>query len=60
MASTLQDPPPDVNRGYTVIIIQSVFLTLAFVSVSIRLYVRTIFKPPLWWDDCFMVLDLVR
>lgn len=35
------------------------FLSIAFVLVSLRLYVRARMVKKLWWDDFFLLLGMV-
>lgn len=35
-------------------------LSIAFVFVSLRVYVRARIVKKLWWDDFFLLLGLVR
>lgn len=55
-----QGPPPggDKNTGSVQEAVGGLFLSTAFVLVSLRFYVRARMVK-LWWDDFFLLLGLV-
>lgn len=50
---------PD-TRGPALLITESIFLALAWIILSLRLYVRIFILRKPWWDDWLMVLGAVR
>lgn len=48
------------NRGPQLQAVCSTFVSLAFVSVLLRIYVRLRLVKAFGWDDWFMVLAMVR
>ena len=53
-------PDGDVLGGTPILIIQSMFITIATMLIAIRLYVRVKISHALGLDDFFIVFGLVR
>ena len=53
-------PEEDKTTGPVQEAVSGLFLSIACVLVSLRLYVRARMIKKLWWDDCFLLLGLVR
>ena len=47
------------TRGPALLIVESIFLSLAWIILSLRLYVRLVILRKPWWDDLLMVLAAV-
>lgn len=54
-----QVAPPDENAGPEIEAVYALFLSIAFVLVILRFYVRARMVKKLWWDDFFLLLGLV-
>lgn len=52
-------PGGDKNIGTEHKTINGLFLSIAFVLVTLRFYVRARMVKKLWWDDFFLLLGLV-
>lgn len=53
-------PGGDKNNGPTREAVYGLFLSIAFVVVGLRFYVRAWMLKILWWDDFFLLVGLVR
>ena len=59
-------PPPGEESNFTngetlgnvVIIVNSVFLVLMLIAITIRLYTKAFIIRSLWWDDCKIIQQL--
>lgn len=47
------------SRGHVQVAVAVTFLTLAWVSVAVRMYVRTLMIKNIGWDDWWMLLAAV-
>ncbi len=54
-----QPLPPDDNRGAAVLIVSWIFLSLATITVVLRLITRGVLRRTLGWDDHTIVIALV-
>lgn len=56
-----QNVPPegDNNTGPLREAITGLILSIAFILVNLRFYVRARIKKKLWWDDFFLLLGFV-
>lgn len=60
-SSNLPSPAslPDVDRGYQLVVIQWVFVSIAFLLVILRVGVRGFVRKKIGWDDYLILLAQV-
>ena len=54
--------PPEADKpiGSGLFIVSVVILSIGFILVNLRFYVRARMTKNLWWDDFFILLGMVR
>ena len=50
----------DRNADSEQLAVSAVFLSIAFILVNLRFYVRARMTKNLWWDDFFLLSGMVR
>lgn len=56
----MKPPGGDKSTGPEYEAVYALFMSIAFVLVNLRFYVRTRMVSKLWWDDFFLLLGMVR
>lgn len=59
MEQSVVPPGGDRNAGPELEALDSLSMSIAFVLVTLRFYVRACMVKKLWWDDLFLLLGMV-
>lgn len=60
MEHTVAPPEVDQNTGPVQEAVAGLSTSVALILVILRFYVRARMVKPLWWDDFFLLLGMVR